>query len=383
MKIKRFIGSNTQEAMYKLKKELGSDAIILHTRKIKKPGFLGIFKKSLIEVVAALDDENNVDNIDVRRTSTLNENVKKLSHTSSINNQSNKQNDDLGKEIKAIREMMKGIVDSLDTSSIKEFPLELSNILKILQENGVDGEVAKEILIGINEQINFDNKEPKAVREIIRYNLKEYLGESSPITFNGKQKIIFFIGPTGVGKTTTLAKIAANLFLHHKCTVGLITADTYRIAAVEQLKIYAEILNVPLKVIYQIKDIYKSLSNFKDKDIILIDTAGRSHKNKEQMDEIRELIQSVNNKETYLVVNATTDIKTINSILKEYSFINDFKIIFTKADEANNLGIILNTKYYFKNQLSYITTGQNVPDDIEILDIDKLSRTLIGESKDE
>jgi len=381
MKIKRYIGSTTQEAMYKLKREFGSDAVVLHTRKIKHPGLLGFFKKNKVEVVAAIDDENGTLNKGNYNNSIANK-VNKSIHNNSYNNQ-DEINSEINKEMKAIRKMMEGLVDNLDSSDDLEVPNQLIDIYEILLKNGVSSEVSTQILKSIGEQVNLSNKDKETLKEIVRINIEEYLSEPKPITYNGRQKIIFFIGPTGVGKTTTLAKIAANISLQHKRSVGLITADTYRIAAVEQLKIYAEILNLPLKVIYDLKDIYKAMSNFKEKEVVLVDTAGRNHKNKEQMEELKELIQSVNNKEIYLVLAATTDIKTISSIIEEYESIDDFKIIFTKIDEANNLGVILNTKFRFKNKLSYITTGQNVPEDIEVFSCTKTSKSLIGEDENE
>lgn len=379
MKIKRFIGSTTQEAMYKLKKELGPDAIILHTRNIKQPGILGLFKKNLVEVVAALEENNMQYTYNSKKSDYIFNN--EFKHGRIQDKNPVRAKDDLELEIKKIRSMVESVVNTLDIKK-SELPEELSQYLDYLVFNGVNEEVAFQILNKINQQININNKDRKTVQEIILYRIKEYLGEPSPITYDGNQKVIFFIGPTGVGKTTTLAKIAAIFSLDKNNSIGMITADTYRIAAVEQLKIYAEIMNIPIKIIYEIKDIYKSLSNFRDKDIILVDTAGRNHKNADQINEIKELIESVNNKEVHLVVSATTDMKTINEILKRYCFIKDLKIIFSKIDEAENLGNILNAKFYFDNKVSYLTTGQNVPDDIEIPNMERLSTILIGEAKD-
>ncbi len=379
MKIKRFIGSTTQDVMNKVKKELGSDAIILHTRNIRQPGLIGLFKKNMVEVVAALEETNT----QYRHSSrdTYNNSNNEIKNT--IRQETNylKAKDELENELKKIRTMVESVVDTLDSKKV-ELPEELSSYMNYLTNNGVDREVAFQILSKINQQINVINKDSNQVQEIVLYSLKDYLGESSPIIYNGNQKIIFFVGPTGVGKTTTLAKIAANFSLDKNYSIGMITADTYRIAAVEQLKVYAEIMNIPIKIVYELKDIYMSLSNFRDKDIILVDTAGRNHKNDEQMKEIKELIESVNNKEIHLVINAATDFASIKDIIKRYEFIKDFKIIFTKIDEANNIGNILNTKFYFNNEISYLTTGQNVPDDIEVFNGEKLSRILIGESQD-
>lgn len=374
MKIKRFIGNTTQEAMYKLKKELGPEAIILHTRTIKQPGFLGIFKKNLIEVVAAVEETTKES---FKYVEKANNSSNKNTNISKTDSPVYKQ-DNLEMEINKIKNMMETVVNNLDIKP-PQLQEKLSRYLNILTSNGVNEEIAFEILSKINEQINLDKKDSETVNEIVIYNLKEYLGEPSPINYDGKQKIIFFVGPTGVGKTTTLAKIAAYFSLEKNYSVGLITSDTYRIAAVEQLKIYAEIMKIPLKVAYEIKDFYKSLSNFREEDIILVDTAGRNHKSIEQMNELKELIESVNNKEVHLVINSSTDFNTIRNIFNEYSFIDDYKVIFTKTDEADKLGNILNIKYYFNNKISYLTNGQNVPDDIEIPDMDKLCKKLIGE----
>ncbi|MFA5523335.1 MAG: flagellar biosynthesis protein FlhF [Tissierellales bacterium] len=380
MKIKRYIGNSIQEAMIKAKNELGSDAVILHTRSIKQAGIFGFFKKNLVEVVAALEERkvetakySNLSNIsDQSIYSTKNSRIHERNHT--LNS-----NEDLEGEIKKIRTMVETVVNSIEIKK-NELPNSLSSFLELLVSNGVNEDVAFQVLDRINQQINISNKEIKQIQEIVLYSLKEYLGESSPITFDGKQKVIFFVGQTGVGKTTTLAKIAANFSINKKYDVGLITADTYRIAAVEQLKVYSEIMSIPIKVVYEIKDIYKSLSNFRDKDIILVDTAGRNHKSDEQMHELKELIESVNNKEIHIVINASTDFRTIRGILDSYSFVKDLKIIFSKIDEANSLGNILNTKFYYDNRISYFTTGQNVPDDIEIPNMEQLCRSLIGEA---
>ncbi|AFS78589.1 flagellar biosynthesis protein FlhF [Gottschalkia acidurici 9a] len=355
MKVKRFTGDSNQEVMNKVKLELGSEAIILHTRTIKKPKFFGLIKKEEVEVIAALDEKTT----------------------------NNKLNNELNLEIKKLRSSVEYIIDNLNEPSkaqdAESIMPELVEFVDILKNNGVKEDIARSIIYNIDKQVNLEDKDRETIKDIIKYNIKAYLGEPKPIELTSEQKIVFFIGPTGVGKTTTLAKIAAHFTLNKKCDIGLITADTYRIAAVEQLKTYAEILKLPVKVIYEIKGIYESLSNFKDKDIILIDTAGRSHKNIEQMEELKNLIQTVKNKEVFLVLNIGTDIENINSIISQYGFVDDYKIIFTKVDESEKIGNILNTKFYTNKQLSYITYGQNVPDDIELIDTEKISKVLIGE----
>lgn len=363
MKVKRFTGDNTTEVMFKVKQELGSEAIILHTRTIKKPKLFGLIKKEEVEVIAALDD--------LDKKKDIKEAVK----------DSNLQ---INTEIKKLNDSMKYIIENIESKPKDEDKPKISEQLITyvdnLKDNGVREEVAINIIGNIDKQINLEGKNEEEIKDIVRCTIKSYLGDPSPIELTAEQKIIFFMGPTGVGKTTTIAKLASQFKLNQKKDVGLITADTYRIAAVEQLRIYADILKLPLKVIYEIKGIYESLSNLKDKDVILIDTAGRSHKNIEQMKELKDLIHTVKNKEVFLVLNIGTDIGNINSIIKQFDFIDNFKLILTKVDESENLGNVLNIKYYTKNELSYITNGQNVPDDIEVLNAEKISEILIGDN---
>ena len=182
-----------------------------------------------------------------------------------------------------------------------------------------------------------------------------------------KPKIIYFIGPTGVGKTTTIAKIASKFCVEEKKKIALLTADTYRIAAAEQLRTYANILEVPFRVIYTPEEIVQSVTEFKDVDYILVDTAGHAHQNEEQKNAILEFIQATDDsieKEIFLVVSATTKYRDLTGIADAYKDIEDFKIIFTKLDETTALGNLYNLRLYTGAPLSYVTCGQNVPDDI-------------------
>jgi len=190
--------------------------------------------------------------------------------------------------------------------------------------------------------------------------------------------VAIFIGPTGVGKTTTLAKIAAEYSLNSNKNVALITADTYRIAAVDQLKTYAEIMGMPLSVIYSPGEVKDILEKYNDKDLVLIDTAGRSSKNKVQFDELDELLKMSGADEVYLLISATTSIRNSMEILKSYSFLKDYKLIFTKIDETSAMGTILNVSFITGKKLSYITNGQSVPDDIEVASIDSIVKNLLG-----
>lgn len=182
-----------------------------------------------------------------------------------------------------------------------------------------------------------------------------------------KPKVLYFIGPTGVGKTTTIAKIASKFCVEEKKKIALLTADTYRIAAAEQLRTYANILEVPFRVIYTPEEILQSVEEFRDVDYILVDTAGHAHQNEEQKQAILGFIHSTDDsidKEVYLVVSATTKYRDLVGIADAYKEVDNYKLIFTKLDETTALGNMYNLRLYTGASLSYVTCGQNVPDDI-------------------
>ena len=194
-------------------------------------------------------------------------------------------------------------------------------------------------------------------------------------------KVVFFVGPTGVGKTTTIAKIASRFQVDEKKKVALLTADTYRIAAAEQLRTYANILEVPFRVVYTVEEIEQALIDFKEYDYILVDTAGHSYQNAAQKENMTKFIHSVDDKvekEVFLVLSATTKYRDLISIADAYKEMADYKLIFTKLDETTTLGNLLNLKLYTGASLSYVTHGQNVPDDIENFNPQKTVKRLLG-----
>lgn len=259
----------------------------------------------------------------------------------------------------------------------------LQLIYKKMIDNEVDmkyaDEIIKDIETSLKKESNIDSILSAVYQKII---LK--LGEPKVINVSDKPKVLFFIGPTGVGKTTTIAKVASKFKLEKRARVAFITSDTYRIAAVEQLNTYASIIDCPVNVIYSADEMEECIEAYKDYDLILVDTAGRSHKSEEQMEELKEILNSVQSKsdefdsEIFLTVSITTKFKDLASIADKYKEIPDWSIIFTKLDETCCLGNILNLKLHTQAPLSYTTSGQNVPDDIEIINEQALAKQLLG-----
>ena len=249
-----------------------------------------------------------------------------------------------------------------------------------LVENEVDEKYVNQVISEIEPTLKKDAPVENILAAIYQKIVLK-LGKTEVIDIGAnKCKYIFFIGPTGVGKTTTIAKIASKLKLEKKLNIALLTADTYRIAAVEQLHSYANILQVPLTVAYNESEIAQAHDDLKNFDIVLVDTAGRSHRDKEQKDDIERMIKSIpeEEREVYLVLSVTTKYKDLVAITEAYSEITDYRLIFTKLDESACVGNIFNIKLLTGRPLSYATFGQKVPNDISRIDAQTIARQLLG-----
>ncbi|ACL76376.1 flagellar biosynthesis protein FlhF [Ruminiclostridium cellulolyticum] len=386
MKIKRYMGKNTQEALLKVKMDLGNDAIILSTKKVRQKGLKKYFTSPMMEVMAAIDDDsskmpkkeltrhdNSLAN-DVTPKNMLSQKEEKITQ---LENKVTKIETLLDRVLDIIEPENKGedIEKSDGTGQLSQvFQLLYNNLLK----NEVDQDIAHKIIEKVAEKSDARNINDASV--VMLSVISSLLGKAEPINFrqDGKPTVILFVGPTGVGKTTTLAKLAASFMLTNNKNVGFITADTYRIAAVDQLKTYAEILGIPISIAYSVEEISSQIEDYSDKDVVLIDTAGCSYRDKQKFEELQKIIEVCQADEVFLVLSATVSSKNCRDIIKNYGFIQDYRLIFTKLDETPVYGSILNTKCYSNKPLAYITNGQNVPDDIEMVNTEKISKNLLG-----
>lgn len=257
----------------------------------------------------------------------------------------------------------------------------VKTLYKTLLENDVDEKYINQLLFDMEKVLRNGNNVNFLISNVYQKMILK-MGQPSTISLAKKgPKVVFFIGSTGVGKTTTIAKLASEFKMEKKKKVALITIDTYRLKATDQLGEYASIMKIPMSVIYEPEELSEKVSNLHDYDLILVDTSGFSHKNNEMRENVVKLINGLDDKfekEVYLVLSATTKYRDLKEILDSYKEFTDFNMIFTKLDETTNLGNILNCRLYSGNSLSYVTNGQNVPNDIEVVDTQKIVKQLLG-----
>ncbi len=444
MIIKKFIGKNEEEATALAKKDLGENLVIMNVRKVKaKPPF-AFLKSKRVEVTAAVEEDeppmeqirriaraqvNAQEKARAEKSADVSQTVSARQQSSAVSPSSDNSaitsdrgaNDTPSLRSHASEEANRSIEEKLDNlqnilekrlgpgeenkdvsatdlkqeqtaSSENAFPSkeepdrETSRFLRLLYNTMIDNDIDEKL---VNELISNAGNAGKpgakldhylsAVYQkmILRFGKAEGIAEPAP----KGPVVIFFIGPTGVGKTTTIAKVASSLSVNDKKKVALLTTDTYRIAAADQLRTYASILEVPFRVIYSEDELLIACEDFRDCDYILVDTAGHSHKSEELLAKQKsymECLPETTSKQCFLVLSATTKYKDLKKIVDNYRTVSDFQLIFTKLDETSTLGSLYNIRCYSESSIAFITCGQNVPDDIETFNAQRIVKQLLG-----
>lgn len=448
MRVKQYIVETMPEAMLQIRKDLGSNAVILSTKEIKVGGMMGMFRKKRIEVVAAVEEEdkkeakkqiqNQVASVPrsyvpeaYRQTarSFVNEanesesaaqvveqradekRKETAAHAESINIESdrgygkfessmdykprpegadfsgssspavqepNKQGQqELMSELKELKKMMTQL--SRQNELADPVPEEFLFLRERLINQEVRAEVFESWFETVQTQLNAKELDENEIVQSVQKQILTFLEERIDAGILPGTRIVYVAGPTGVGKTTTIAKLAAEQMFKHHRKVGFITSDTYRISAVEQLRTYASILNVPLEVVQSPGDTQRAISRLQDCDLIFMDTAGRNYRNELLVSELQSLLAPVENSETFLVMSMTSKSADMFEITEHFSKYGLDKIIFTKMDETGTCGPMINLLHHFPLKLAYVTNGQNVPDDLLKPDPASLTKQLLGE----
>lgn len=349
MQVKKYRARTIKEATAKVKNLMGPDAMILSTKKVSQMGEDDVFEITAMHGVKNISDKSQDMLGDVRQ------------------------------ELMSIKEMLYLLNNSdVFIEKLITYP-GILNLYTKMMKNGVNDRYVRLFFerTGVFNG-HIDNDAERIKNRVLKEILK-VMDIKNPFEIKENNQVIAaFIGTTGVGKTTTIAKLAARLMLEKTKKIGLISLDAYRIGAMEQLKTYANILGVPCFQAFKEKDIIFALRRMEGKDIILIDTAGQSQYDRSRIDELRRLIPGDLDISTHLLLSIATSESEMNKTAQNFGCLNYNSYIFTKKDETQKCGSILNQVMKQRLPVSYITTGQNVPEDIEKADKRKLLKLIVS-----
>ncbi|MCL1936544.1 MAG: 50S ribosome-binding GTPase [Defluviitaleaceae bacterium] len=404
MKIKKIVAKTEKEIIEKAKQLTEEGATVIKVEKIdkksnnmfsvfKKPHFVATLAYDVdLTVKKSIDEQINQEKPKTEEIKAVEqEDIKIEKVTGKVDEVETIELENFTEQIKFQKErieylekMLKLVEEENNKKSEEENIISKYESLKVFYDALINQGVLEEIAENIVKEA-FESVEDKEnitipyVASFVYKKIVDTIKSPTPIKNKNENVFIFFMGPTGVGKTTTIAKLASKFVLDKNSKIGLITADTYRISAVEQLKTYADILNLDIDVIYEKQDFVNSFEKMsKQKDIVFVDTAGRSHKNKENILQLKDILNIPTSKEVYLVLSMTTKYEDLEKIIDTYKDVSNFKIIFTKFDETVRYGSMFNVCVKKEIEVVYITNGQDVPDDIELLQPEKIAKALLG-----
>jgi flagellar biosynthesis protein FlhF len=363
MKTRTYRAGTMKEALAQVRRDLGGHAVILNTREVRGRRLFGLRQREMIEVTAASEAPAEV-------AITLPTVAAPAVHSH--------LDEQLGRLHAMVENLSRhGALDHL----LPDLPSELVPTYATLLEAEVPEVLARRLVRHVAERIEPDEiHDPEAVRHALRDAVESCLPIAPPIgVVPGVRKVVALVGPTGVGKTTTVAKLAANFKLVHGLRPGLVTVDTFRIAAVEQLRTYAEIIDLPLAVANAPGEMRRAIDELGDVDLVLIDTAGRSPRDEVKIRELADFLAEARPDEVHLVLSAVAGERSLRAAVERFAVVHADRLILTKLDEADGLGGVLAVLGQADRPVSYLTTGQAVPDDIEPADRARLARLILGD----
>jgi len=423
MQVKVFESIDMASGLKMIKKELGPDALIISTRTVRN-GKLGILGKPTLEITAAIDSGMETDKDytvtpetfrleSVKQTPGFNHVVdqpldhllqqhlpdQKSIHTDfsfSPSPETTASKNLLVDDVHELKKMVKDLSGEISRISIasarqKEKDLFTSSgdrtdsqekkIISMLRDRGINGYCSRKISSLLFDKLSAEELDnPELVTSTIITVIQSFLRAAPPVLLpSDNQHRIALVGPTGVGKTTTLAKIAASFLTGHSPSVALITIDTYRIAAVEQLKVYGEIMHLPVDVVITPDQLKQAIEKHRDKDLILIDTAGRSPKDELCIRELSTFLSPELNIDKHLVLSATTRESELFNTIERFNTVGITHTIFTKIDECANLGVLVNIQIQNSNPLSFVTNGQRVPEDLVEISNNRVAELIMSQ----
>lgn len=374
MRIKKFAAKDMPDAMRQIRRELGPEAIILHQRQLRDGGFWKNFKRPGVEVLAAVDS-------DLPSSPSLQRpQIRPVRQQSEAGD--NQALVDIQRTVGDVHEAIARLETMTELpSQVSHFGENLSQIYQHLLHQDVTRELAYDIVHQVFKELSPQALENEpTVRSQVKAQMERQLRVVGPLrVVPGETRTIFVIGPTGVGKTTTLAKLAANFALNEQRRVALLTTDTYRIAAIPQLRTYGEIMGLTLDVAYSPSELQDLVLRHQDKDIVLVDTPGRSQHNQPMLEEMDDFMREVPSRTLYLAVSAASKYRDMLDVVSHFGTVPIDGIIITKLDETVSFGPLLNLASEVGRPFTYYTNGQDVPSDIEVADSRRIVDLILDE----
>ena len=408
MRIKKFTGPDIKHVTNQMRQDLGSDAIVLNTRRLSRGGLLGAFGNDLVEITAAIDEEEDANTTSYKpqiqsyagrkqdeageafvKESVIEQSLHGANQNKAVEGirrvaeqfeqQRMEKDRALPRELKEraefyhlkadvqdMRTALTNLTDQLKEQHTPQMPERMKTVYAKLLDAEVDRVLAGEIISGMmNKYPGLESEQSETIEErLIRTIAGAVKAGIAARSKTKRAKVIALVGPTGVGKTTTIAKLAAREKLLNRSKVGLITADTYRIGAIEQLRTFASIADIPMEVVYRPADVAPALKNLSAQEVIYVDTVGRNQKAKKDLADLKKMIDVIKPDEIHLVLSASTSESALNDIAERYAVLNPNQVIISKVDEAVTFGPLFNIVHHRNCSISYFTTGQGVPDDI-------------------
>lgn len=371
MKMKKYTAPSIAEAMKLVRADLGEDAVIINSKVVVTKKMFGLIKQKNFEVLAGLDQvelktsSSSLPDLPVQM-GELKGHVLPLQE---------KGDDSITNELKNEIADLKTMLQSMHRHTVhSDLPEHIVPLIDFLKRQELSGE----LITAISDELFVHQKHSdqpltrEQMKEIAKNTLRNHLMALPMGGLSYERKYINVLGPTGVGKTTTIAKMAARSVLEKKKKIGFITTDTYRIAAIEQLKTYANLLQAPVEIVYNDNDYKTAIEKFAHLDLVFIDTAGRNYKEAKYVDELKKMINFDEEVESYLVLALTAKEKVMDTITQQFDGINIGKFIFTKIDETNSIGTMFNLMIKYNKGLAYYTNGQEVPEDMEEANLEKV-----------
>ncbi|MDZ7393393.1 MAG: flagellar biosynthesis protein FlhF [candidate division KSB1 bacterium] len=394
MIVKRYRARSVHKALAQVKAELGENAVILKTYKVPKQGILSCLQPEEVEVVAALEDA--VSPADQERGKTTAgrsrgyaergglDRFVSFSGVSALTREEGESGDGKRTGIQETEEKPAAARDCTgQRGSVSALPTPLGPLLEkertALLKSGINPRLAAQLVRTAAYALGGDEPaSSERLRERVLLQIAGLIRTAGPLHCrDGTPKVVAFVGPTGVGKTTTLAKLAVSGKYHYKKKIALISADTYRMAALEHLNTFAGIAQLPMSAVYTPEELRAAIEAHKDCDLILIDTAGRGQKDEEHIAELKQILRAAARVEVHLVLPANMKGSDLVAMARRFDVLPVHNLIVSKVDETRTLGSLLNVLDKIGKPISYVTTGQSIPEDIELANPHRLARMMV------